>query len=565
MEAGSYLVSHRDTSIYVMDSVTVNATGNVASGLDQIPFPALSVAFGCFRSLLSLFNLASSGMCLARRFILNPYTGHNIYVPCGKCPACKQEKAIRRSNIIRANFDAGKDEYYFFVTLTYSNNTLPYIAVNELKNNVVFDDVDRVFRCTCNIYRDVQVDYSNYRKTRKGRVYNRKYDYTRKVLDTIDFVFPSKFHATPSSGAVYEPDFSSLRGLRRVRNQSRDIISVKHYKDFQDYAKRFKTNVFRAIRRQLSASLADETRRSISYYVCEEYGPTTSRYHLHALFFVPKTKSIRFWQYHLSRAWPYDSGIASRAKVQIARNPSSYLASYVNSDASVASFLQDQLPPRHHYSFRFGVGFHDYKLDSLWKMYLRRDFSHDIASVRDGALVVNRILVPQYVLNRYAPKFKGFHRVSSQEIYGIASTPRLLHYYAPRLEMTPDDVHKYVTLLEHKQELWRSSGYSVTQFALFMSQVYTIRASQVLRHWYTQVEDPADWWQSYDNISHFVTSPDSCPTLHSIYNDYLPDIEYDANMYPSNVVRHEYYTELYHSLSKDKKIRNEILSERINV
>ena len=185
-------------------------------------------------------------MCVDRRFIRNPYTGRNIYVSCGKCPACLQEKAIRRSNIIRANFDAHKDEYYFFVTLTYCNNTIPYIAVNELKNNVQYDELDKVFRCTVNVYRDVDVHYTNYRNSRRGRVYYRSYDYTRKVVDTLDLTFPAIFHATPRAGAVYEPDLSSLNGLKRIRNQHRDIISVKHYKDYQDYAKRFKTNVFRA-------------------------------------------------------------------------------------------------------------------------------------------------------------------------------------------------------------------------------------------------------------------------------------------------------------------------------
>ena len=131
--------------------------------------------------------------------------------------------------------------------------------------------------------------------------------------------------------------------------------------------------------------------------------------------------------------------------------------------------------------------------------------------------------------------------------------------------MTPDDCHKYVTLLLNKQALWSSHGYTDTHFALFLSQVYTIRASQVLRHWYGQVEHPIDWFEAYDNISHFVTSYDSCPTLHEIYNDYLPDIEFDANKYTSNIVRHDYYTDLYHKLSKDKRVRNQILSVTLNV
>ena len=35
-------------------------------------------------------------MCTNQREIINKYTGHKLYVKCGHCPACLQEKAAHR-------------------------------------------------------------------------------------------------------------------------------------------------------------------------------------------------------------------------------------------------------------------------------------------------------------------------------------------------------------------------------------------------------------------------------------------------------------------------------------
>ena len=34
-------------------------------------------------------------MCTNQRLIVNKYTGHELYVPCGKCEACQQGKRLR--------------------------------------------------------------------------------------------------------------------------------------------------------------------------------------------------------------------------------------------------------------------------------------------------------------------------------------------------------------------------------------------------------------------------------------------------------------------------------------
>lgn len=55
---------------------------------------------------------------------------HGTYVPCGTCPSCLAAKANKRASLIRSTNPEGTTCY--FVTLTYSNDFLPYVDLNEL-------------------------------------------------------------------------------------------------------------------------------------------------------------------------------------------------------------------------------------------------------------------------------------------------------------------------------------------------------------------------------------------------------------------------------------------------
>ena len=55
-----------------------------------------------------------------------------MYVKCGKCKACKQEKAIARANRIRADLRDDGTSLPLFVTLTYHNLYIPYFDYDEL-------------------------------------------------------------------------------------------------------------------------------------------------------------------------------------------------------------------------------------------------------------------------------------------------------------------------------------------------------------------------------------------------------------------------------------------------
>ena len=69
-------------------------------------------------------------MCTHCRYVFNRYSRRHVLVKCGKCDACKQEKAIARANRIRNNLTYGK--IALFITLTYANDYVPFVYRSDL-------------------------------------------------------------------------------------------------------------------------------------------------------------------------------------------------------------------------------------------------------------------------------------------------------------------------------------------------------------------------------------------------------------------------------------------------
>ena len=109
-------------------------------------------------------------MCTNQRLITNRYTGKNLYVKCGHCPACLQEKAAHRVRRIK---DTSQDGYIkVMVGLTYSRGTSPYVDRNEayLFSKGKLPEL--------NVYRD-----SSFRKVRVDKDYNVKYKRTNEQVE----------------------------------------------------------------------------------------------------------------------------------------------------------------------------------------------------------------------------------------------------------------------------------------------------------------------------------------------------------------------------------------------
>ena len=470
-------------------------------------------------------------MCTHKKWISNKY-GKRILVKCGHCPACLQEKAIKRASRIKNNYKSG--QIVLFVTLTYRNDCIPYFYASDFYraeryqaqyDNIVLHEKAGEYYRRVPVIRDCSV-----RLVRRGSSYQSKL---------------TRIHGYNLLGDVSIPDFGYY-DFKYLNNQSCDKVGVSLYSDVQKFFKRLRINVQR--------EGFPDVAQSIKYFSCSEYGPTTCRPHFHLLLFIP-CGSYALIKRAIIKSWTYDSRIRLPQSIQIAKNAASYVSSYVNSDMSLSKTLQSSVfRPRHSYSKGFGFGLECFSLDSVLQAYRQRNLRYTITHNREGALVNDSVLFPFYVLHRYFPKIKGYCRLNANALLSICQTPELLGFYASRLDYTYDDLLNNTRLLRNKIA---ASGLDPFEYGKIYSNIWTLRASNILEDWYKAQDSKLNVLYAYDNLVELL---DGC-VFNERLNHFVDDedilcLETNPNLFPSNLSVDFKLTSFYHKYTKDKKVRN---------
>lgn len=327
-------------------------------------------------------------MCINKKRFYNKWSHSWQWQDCGKCPACQQAKANRRTQRIK---NAVYDGYItLFVTLTYRNINIPYIRKDEIKEN----------SATINVYRDCTV-----RRVRVGSGYDIAYKYERKrtIVKKIDCLENKLF-----------PNITNVKKLPKLRGQSdHNKVSVILFKDVQDFEKRLRTNLLRHY----------GVNKSIYTFKCSEYGPTTQRSHFHLLVSCPQESLVQL-QSAIVESWPYDSRVSSAKSIQIARNAASYVSSYVNRGADFPTFLDNKcFRPKHSFSRYYGTTSAAFALPEICGAIRRGDLSYNPNDYGTTS-VKQSVMYPQYACNRYFRKFYGYSRLTYDEIVELVANPR---------------------------------------------------------------------------------------------------------------------------------------------
>ena len=147
-------------------------------------------------------------MCVNQRLITNPYTKRQLYVNCGKCPACLQEKAIHRVRRIKNTETDALD--CMMVSLTYTRGTAPYIDRSEAYN---FAHARLPY---LNVYRD-----SSFRRVRVDKGYDFEYYEKDKLC--------SRVHVDYSSGVVTVENFTDDIVAQAFGRQKVTIDSIDSF------------------------------------------------------------------------------------------------------------------------------------------------------------------------------------------------------------------------------------------------------------------------------------------------------------------------------------------------
>lgn len=398
-------------------------------------------------------------MCLChirvRDFLSRP-SYYDNYFNCGRCPACLQQKADRRARRIQAHHPKGTKCY--FITLTYCNEYVPYIDPRDIE-------------CFCGtqsvpVYRDKHVRY---------------YKQKQFIFEGTGVIGSLEFDYCCSPDEV-----SSLSFIRKKCWRGRDFyfkkipnkVSVCYTPDVQCFFKRLRQNLFRHFGEY----------QDITYYYAPEYGPDGSRYHIHLLVWFPSSYEHWFIASSVLKAWPYGDPLRTYKYIQPEKFASHYVASYVNCSSDVSEFLLKIAPLRPSHSVSFGFDDERYSFVNVLAAAQRGCFTfHYEYTSKNGKVLSGDAPFPSYIIDTYFPRFKGYNRLTRDEIlraleypenkftqgYFLGYTPKCVPVYSTRLNfrnypigMTQSECdYTLFRIVRCYNQFYRKNGYSPVEFA----------------------------------------------------------------------------------------------------
>lgn len=339
-------------------------------------------------------------MCVSKVYVRDYIRSRGNYFNCGSCPACRQAIANRRCRRIRGH--QPEDTTCFFITLTYKNEHIPYIKLSDLyaliegfNNGLDFDD----YRFA--VYRDYSVRFN------RGKL---KVTRNNKPIAYL-----------PIKKIFNYDDIQDLLPLRvKIKNSFRyehDKISIAYTPDAQNFLKRLRENLYRCF----------QERVDITYFYAPEYGPTTSRFHIHFLVWVPRKISFHYGKFIecYRKAWPYADKSRFKKSIEFARCPESYLASYVNCGVNVSRFLQKTFRLRPSHSLNFGFSADVFSFQNVHEAFTKREsFKYHVSYFdKSGNICESDLYYPAYIRNRYYPRIKHFNKLSRDTLLKVYGSP----------------------------------------------------------------------------------------------------------------------------------------------
>lgn len=470
-------------------------------------------------------------MCLSKRWITNPYTHKRLYVSCGKCPACLQQKADKRAQKIR--YSVSPDEYSVFAHLTYANDHIPYISKSDA---IALAPNKKTHSLYLPIYRDADVKYvrssSDYKFVKK--------DSSKDIIDKI--FIPSIDHD------YFQHSVFDCVGLS---NGSPNNVGVLLYSDVQRFIKRLRQR----LRRNFGITA------SIKYFCVGEYGSRTLRPHFHIIFILPLSVVYSSFAAAVAAAWPYDDYDLTRRNIGVAKSAAAYCSSYVNCASYVPALLlmDSKTRPLHHASQNFGISLPSFSFRNVVDAFYRKNLRYDIQVNRKGAFVTESRVYPSYLIRRFFPKFKGYYLLSDSEIFDVFKRPALLGnpIIKERLALSDEDSRSIRVRLAHKIQYASLHGVDPSEFAYINSRIHSLRTSHLYEDSFKDIVSPINYFEAYDNIGDFYSGDALAPTL----DGYVGDIIYpetDPNLFLSNLAENQRLTERYFIMDKSHKTRGAI-------
>lgn len=448
-----------------------------------------------------------------------------MYVKCGKCPSCQMEKANARLRRIKNSLEPSTVS--LFVTLTYAPKYLPYIKPQELRANMA----------ELNVYRD----YDKI-KVRKSDNYEFAYkDYKRtKPLKTFDCLLEKLY-------------YNGVR-LPRARG-SRNKIGVLYYKDLQDFCKRLERNLYRHY---------GITGDCYKMFKVSELGETYFRPHFHLLIHIPPKYVDQFY-FAIRSSWPFDSQGLER-QIEFAKNASSYISRYVCRGSDFPKFFENKcFKPKCSFSKGFGLVNSQFSLSNLIASVDRGSCTYNTGILINGQNTPVDLFYPKYFIDRYFPRFKGYSRLSYDQLFKLLQCPRLIYQYGKYLGyvITPErnDYECFLRTVRLRYGRFCAScpisGRNIDLkrlFAYYYYKVWVVYRSNSYKMMFNDVRNYRDLLQCYDNVAE--AKENMVLTDLDLQSESVSDYITHPNLFERNIVRTDRLENDYFSHLKRKKVTN---------
>lgn len=315
--------------------------------------------------------------CLHQTIIKNPYTDEYMVASCGHCEACLNAKSTMY--VTRICRECKQNKYNIYFTLTYDNDSIPYIKTS-----------DRDF-----ITPDGEVIPSMFFSSKEDASFTR-IGFAKSFDFTKDLYFP---RITPSK----------IGG----NNDVCQYTACVSRSDIQKFLKRLRIKLKREVLK-INPN-AEEKEYTLRYFIVSEYGPETFRPHYHGTLHTDSEYLAQNIDRLLSESWPFDS--PDRHKVSfIEGGAPQYVASYCNSFADLPQILL--LPSFRPFVLQSKnplIGYKKENRKAVQRRVLERDFTEQGFDERSGQIVVHPF--PKQVVDKY------FHQLP--HAFGISDKDRV--------------------------------------------------------------------------------------------------------------------------------------------
>lgn len=452
-------------------------------------------------------------MCTNLRWIRNKYTDTRILVTCGHCKACLQEKANKRATRLKNEMSSNK--IALFVTLTYDRHSCPYVLHDD-----VLSELDSL-----PIYRDISI-----RRNPITGKFIRKFK--RVEIETCEV-----------------PNYSmNTNFLPYLKKSSGKKVGVCLFSDVQDFNKRLRQNLKRKYN-------YDGKYKVFNTF---EYGSNTLRPHIHLLVYIEPCL-LKTFRSAIVESWPFADRNRTLSNIQIARDAASYVASYVNSGSKLPLFIKKNFPPKYSFSQGLGTSRDSFQLSSLLERVQRGTLSYNLETSRNGVKCSVNLPVPKYVVNRFFPLFKGYSRLTSDEIsYVLHSVERCGSVYEAIKRIDDNRMRLlYHPLVDVKKRehmiFWTIED--MFKIGTMLHNAYIRYKRLTGRSVYDFSIDYQSTWSCYKNtiIKRFMLDDEP---LEYKYDNKLTDL-----VTPRRLARDRSLSDLYDRKDKTKKVNNSVFSQ----